>query len=441
MDKLKKNIIILIVSMIILIIIIILGILLLNKKQEENNNVAINESDPGEEVDFENSQLHDLTDKNQYYTVRNCINAFIKSLYNDNSIYYLGEEKEEELQKEYVYNLIDSEYRKNNSITEENVLTKIKTFDEEKLFVPIKMKVLEKENVYKYVAYGVITNLSNYQDAQEIYIMVNLDNNNNTFSIEPVNKNYNSIDEINVENENSLIEENDNNSYKVQSVTNEYIANEYFVLYKRLALSDPELLYNMFSNEYKGVRFGSLNEFKNYINNNKEEIMKINMGQYLVDTYDEYTEFVAKDQFGNYYVFDENNSKGDVDIRLDTYTIPTEKFKTEYDKAESEKKVQMNIDKFIQMVNRHDYKTSYNCIADGFKNNYFDTQDKFENYIKNAFFEYNNFEFENIQQKGNNLYTCTVTLTDLTGNSNDTKKITIIMQLNDNYDFKMSFSV
>ena len=65
----------------------------------------------------------------------------------------------------------------------------------------------------------------------------------------------------------------------------------------------------------------------------------------------------------------------------------------------------------------------------------------FENYIKNAFFEYNNFEFENIEQKGNNLYTCTVTLTDLTGNSKDTKKITIIMQLNDNYDFKMSFSV
>lgn len=441
MDKLKKNIIILIVSMIILIIIIILGILLLNKKQEEKNNAAIDVSDPGEEVDFENSQLHDLTDKNQYYTVRNCINAFIKSLYNDNSIYYLGEEKEEELQKEYVYNLIDSEYRKSNNITEENVLTKIKTFDEEKLFVPIKMKVLEKENVYKYVAYGVITNLSDYQDAQKIYIMVNLDNNNNTFSIDPVNNNYNSIDEINVENENSLIEENDNNSYKVQSVTNEYIANEYFVLYKRLALSDPELLYNMFSNEYKSARFGSLNEFKNYINNNKEEIMKINMRQYLVDTYDGYTEFVAKDQFGNYYVFDENNSKGDIDIKLDTYTISTEKFKTEYDKAESEKKVQMNIDKFIQMVNRHDYKTSYNCIADGFKNNYFDTQDKFENYIKNAFFEYNNFEFENIEQKGNNLYTCTVTLTDLTGNSNDTKKITIIMQLNDNYDFKMSFSV
>ena len=272
MDKLKKNIIILIVSMIILIIIIILGILLLNKKQEEKNNAAIDVSDPGEEVDFENSQLHDLTDKNQYYTVRNCINAFIKSLYNDNSIYYLGEEKEEELQKEYVYNLIDSEYRKSNNITEENVLTKIKTFDEEKLFVPIKMKVLEKENVYKYVAYGVITNLSDYQDAQEIYIMVNLDNNNNTFSIDPVNNNYNSIDEINVENENSLIEENDNNSYKVQSVTNEYIANEYFVLYKRLALSDPELLYNMFSNEYKSARFGSLNEFKNYINNNIMDI-------------------------------------------------------------------------------------------------------------------------------------------------------------------------
>ena len=61
--------------------------------------------------------------------------------------------------------------------------------------------------------------------------------------------------------------------------------------------------------------------------------------------------------------------------------------------------------------------------------------------MKNVFFEYNNFEFRNIEQKGSNLYTVTLNITDLTEESSETRNVTIIMKLNDDLDFEMSFGI
>ena len=61
--------------------------------------------------------------------------------------------------------------------------------------------------------------------------------------------------------------------------------------------------------------------------------------------------------------------------------------------------------------------------------------------MKNVFFEYNNFEFRNIEQKGSNLYTVTLNITDLTEESSEARNVTIIMQLNDDLDFEMSFGI
>lgn len=303
------------------------------------------------------------------------------------------------------------------------------------------MKVLKKEKVDKYIVYGVLQDVIELDDAEEIYIIVNLDYNNKTFSIEPIDKEYESIEQINIENDDILIDKNENNIYQNQKITNEYLTNEYFVLYKKLAITEPELVYNIFSEEYRNERFGNIDNFKKYVNENKNEILKINMQQYLVNNYESYTEYVAKDQYGNLYIFKESSDNELIDINLDTYTLRNDKFFEEYNKSSNEKKVQMNVDKFIQMINRHDYKTSYNCISSGFKKNYLDTQEKFEEYMKNVFFEYNNFEFRNIEQKGSNLYTVTLNITDLTEESSEARNVTIIMQLNDDLDFEMSFGI
>ena len=101
----------------------------------------------------------------------------------------------------------------------------------------------------------------------------------------------------------------------------------------------------------------------------------------------------------------------------------------------------MNIDKFFQMINRHDYKTSYECLTNSYKNNYFKTEEEFANFARNNFFSYNKVAFKDCKQKGEKLYVFNIELTDLTGESEDKKEVTIVMQLNEELNFEMSFSM
>ena len=76
-----------------------------------------------------------------------------------------------------------------------------------------------------------------------MYIFVNLDLKNETFSIEPIYEKIDEIDNIQVINNDEIIQNNGYNSYVEQKVTNQYVTNEYFLLCKRLALVKPEYLY------------------------------------------------------------------------------------------------------------------------------------------------------------------------------------------------------
>lgn len=433
----KKHIIILIIISI--IIILLTGSILFLLKKSNNNDSIPEISDVGEDIDYSSTDEKIVTDKIEYYTVRNCINNYLNALNKESSIYYFGNEYNKDAQIENVYSLLSSKFIKQQNITQSNLFSIIKTIDEEEIFIPLEMKVLEKENINQYIVYGEIQTLSN-KFISKSFIIVNLDMKNKTYSIEPVIDNYNSIDDITLNNENIAINKNDYNMYKNQNITNEYVTNEYFVLLKRLMLSDPDMAYTLMKEEYKNSRFGNINEFRNYINNNRQEILKIDMKQYLVNNYENYIEYVAKDQFGNLYIFDENEDKS-IDIKFDTYTLKSEVFTNKYIKSTDEEKVQMNIDKFIQMINRHDYRTSYNCIADSFKNNYFKTQEEFQNYIENNFYSYNKFEFKSCEKKAADIYVCKVQLTDYMNENSEIKEINVIMQLGDNLDFKMSFGM
>ena len=433
----KKHIIILIVISI--IIILLKGIIFFLLKKSNNNDYNPEISDVGEDIDYSSTDEKNVTDKIEYYTVRNCINNYLNALNKESSIYYFGNEYNKDAQIENVYSLLSSKFIKQQNITQSNLFSIIKTIDEEEIFIPLEMKVLEKENINQYVVYGEIQTLNN-KFISKSFIIVNLDMKNKTYSIEPVIDNYNSIDEIPLNNENVVISKNDYNMYQNQNITNEYVTNEYFVLLKRLMLSDSDTAYTLMKEEYKNSRFGNINEFRNYINNNRQEILKIDMKQYLVNNYENYIEYVAKDQFGNLYIFDEKDDMS-IDIKFDTYTLKSEVFTNKYIKSTDEEKVQMNIDKFIQMINKHDYRTSYNCIADSFKNNYFKTQEEFQNYIENNFYSYNKFAFKSCEKKAADIYVCKVQLTDYMNENSEIKEINVIMQLGDNLDFKMSFGM
>ena len=98
----------------------------------------------------------------------------------------------------------------------------------------------------------------------------------------------------------------------------------------------------------------------------------------------------------------------------------------------------MNIEKVIQALNLRDFKYIYNKLDDTFKASNFSTLQNFEIYMNENYPSTYNVEYTTYNQE-NDIYMQTIILDDK--NSDEQKQNTIIMQLKDNYEFVMSFSV
>lgn len=451
MNSIKKIIVIFII-----LIIFVLGLLLviIQKGNNENNYNANSEYiGNGKEVvpEEDDEGFVEVEDDSIFFSVFNSVERYIfitqynimdldENQYDKNGNYvdfdvtklYLLDIKNENDRLQALYDLLDRNYINKNKISLNNIKQYVSDIDLNTELIPISMKVKYGDNVNTFILNAY---LKSDKLVQKKFI-VRVNNKNETFSIEFKN------DDLTTEENQLDIEKNDFNSFEIENITDEESILKYLEHFKKITLEYPQIAYeNYFDEEYREKRFGNLENYKKYINDNLDELQYVQIVKYFSDTTtDNNLYYVGIDQYENTYVFTKYASM-QYKLKLDNYTIPTDTFKKEYKAASNEKKVQMNIDKFIQMINRHDYKTSYNCLADSFKSNYFKTQAEFEKYIKNNFFEYNKLKFKSFEEKGNNIYTYTVQLTDLTDENSEIKEITIIMKLNDNLDFEMSFSV
>ncbi len=436
-----KNIIIIVIF---IILILILSILLLYLKQNNGNNIGISYGDPGETIEITN-EYEDVNSMTNFKSVEQCIQKYYNMLNNKASQFYERNDNDEYVKisdikiKKMRLNLLSEEYINKNNITSDNIHKYLKTMDEQSTVIALKMKKIVNIPVEKYVVHAITVNFDN-EILDEFYIFVNLDIDNQTFSIEPILEKYDSIEEIETSNSNKSIEINDNNKYSEDVYDYEKMAKNYFLTYKRLALSKPEILYNYMETEYKNKRFGGVEVFKSYVIENREEIEKLKFTEYLVNNKEDILQFVCKDQYDNLYIFDEITPM-QFHLKLDTYTLITDKFEQTYKKSDDIKKVQLNIDKIIKMINAYDYINIYNYLSDGFKENYFRTESEFEEYIKSSFFRYNKVSYKDVSKRGTNIYVATIEVSDLTEESSEIKELSIIIQLNDEFDFEMSFSM
>ncbi len=99
-------------------------------------------------------------------------------------------------------------------------------------------------------------------------------------------------------------------------------------------------------------------------------------------------------------------------VIIDTYTIDIPEFLDKYNKGTPQEKVLLNLNKFMQSINNKDYKFAYSLLADGFKQNNFQTLDKFEGYIKTNFFDKNTFDYKKFGDSANTYYTYEVEIKD-----------------------------
>lgn len=472
MENIKKIIIIIAI----IIVILILIMLFIQFKNTTDDRKIDTEGDRGEEINYDDSQIEDVNDSIKFYTVRDCIYSYYdnintlnninaKPIINSNEVsneqnYEINEgafddidadnlneensniniedvEQTDAQIKQNILDLLSSDYIKENNITINNLQNHIENKQQYIWYEPLRMKVLDKSRRSDYLVYGFITDPDNNFLGYK-YLVVSLDGENGTFSVEPLNKQYNNIDEIELINNNDEIKQNNNNQYSNLPINYEYLITQYVKLYKLMFMSNPELAYQYLDNEYKNKRFGNLEQYKKYINDNKSELSELEIDQYSIDESSNYTRYICKDTYNNYYIIKETNPMS-FTLLLDAYTLEEENFKEEYSKANNQYKVMMNVDRWNQMLNCRDYSTAYNALDETFRNNNFGSEEKFKQYMRENLPSHYKIEYKEFNNQ-NNTYIQEITLNDIEEES-EGKNISIIMQLKEDRNFVMSFSI
>ena len=238
----------------------------------------------------------------------------------------------------------------------------------------------------------------------------------------------------------TAIENKTNNMYQQTGLINDNLIIDYVTTYKRLALAYPEIVYNRFlDEEYKIKKFGSIEEYKKYVNYNKDSIKSINIEKYYSEEQKEYTQYIAVDQNNKQYIFNVANTN-DYRILLDTYTIDIPQFIENYNNANNNSKVGYNVQKIIDAINDGDYSYVYSKLDSTFKQNNFNSVEMFKQYIKNNLYNKNVVEQELDSSNQGEIYIYNINIKNLE-NENEHKKMTIIMKLGEGTDFTMSFSI
>ena len=226
MQKIKWLIIVLVIFLIILLGVVVY---LINIQQEGEQLNTIGEA--GDVIDYENLQTEQVTNNIDFFTVSNCVNQYLDIINTESSIYYgydennnYGKIVSDNDIKNNIYSLLSESYINNNGIRIDNLYEYIKTNNEKIIFLPLKMNVLTRANAEVYAVYGIEYTLDNTYMGEKYYI-VNLDRNNSTFSIEPIEDGtYSDINQIVLENNDDInIELSDYNEYIEEMVNYEIL--------------------------------------------------------------------------------------------------------------------------------------------------------------------------------------------------------------------------
>lgn len=451
MDKIKKWMIIIVILIIITIGIIVVLKMSFNKKEEENT-VTIEES--FQEV----NKLQKIDNKSEWIQVQNCLNQYTKYSDDLQLVQEINETGEILEEREELYNkkiekqlshIIPEIVKEKLNITQENIYQKIGTKDEIIRISNIYKSVQtvstipfeETTSLYAYIVEGVLIKKED-SSKRDFKMVVLIDYVNNTFAILP--SEYIELENIDLLRNQDIqlydeeqIEKNNDNTISIESNIEEQMCQKYFVNYKLNIMYDMEFAFNCLDKEYRTKRFYNLDNFKSYVQQNREEINQSELRKYQVNNYGDYTEYVCADQYGNLYIFKEESIM-DFTLKLDTYTIPTEKFIATYESKDEKSKVMMNTDKWVQMLNNRDYIAAYNVIDETYRNNTFGSQEEFENTMREKLPFHYEIEYSSFSEE-NGTYIQKINLIKIEDRSDESIPMFITMQLKEDLDFVMSF--
>ena len=235
------------------------------------------------------------------------------------------------------------------------------------------------------------------------------------------------------------IESTGDNEFEYTRVTNEQACRIYLDMLKELLLTDPESAFAKLDETYRNERFSSYEEFLSYIEGNRIRLEDATLDEYEVVNKDEYTEYRIIDNNNNNYII-RATTVMDYAVQLDAYTIQTEEYQEQYANLADVQKASVNVDLFIRMLNARDYSHAYNVLSEGFRNNYFPTEQDFINYVQENFYDYIIFTNNSHTNEGD-VYIFNVTLIGGASSAAESQERTFNILLGEGTDFTLSFNM
>lgn len=304
------------------------------------------------------------------------------------------------------------------------------------------MYLLNKITNYTVYVYG-ITKQENIQ--ADNYIIVNLDYTNYTFSINNSSKQeFENAKNNTVQQkykENIIIERNEfNNIILGETADDLSVLKECFDDYKFKAIYYPEEAFTLIDETYKKEKFhNNLEEYKAYVQNNKNTLQDANIVKHGVTREGNYTKYTFVDNYNNYYELKEMGIY-QYTIILDNYTVTSNEQIQKYNKLTDEQKALSNIDKVMKLIDQKDYSTIYNYLNVEFRNNNFPTLESFTKYIKENFFEDNIVGKIGVKKEGD-IFILSVPYKESLSTAAEDFEKNFIMKLKEGMNFELSFEI
>lgn len=223
------------------------------------------------------------------------------------------------------------------------------------------------------------------------------------------------------------------NQFTQASISQIDLASGYLKDFVNNVLFNPKAAYESLKQEYKEKRFNnSYEKFVEYIQYVGLEWTTIELDKYRVS--EDGKQFVCIDNKGTQYIFDVVRGVMEYEVTIDTYTLTENEYFAKYEKANEQKKVVMNIDKIINMINNKDYEKLYAKLEDNFRQTYFPEIKDYVEYLQNEFYMYNEENYGSYVKQGD-VHVYNITISDITKEITLERDLTVMMKLLDNNDF------
>ena len=300
--------------------------------------------------------------------------------------------------KKLSYGYLSENYKTKKGVTVDNVYDNIYDLNNKYSFIPLEMKADEGFGIDTYLVHGEAVCIEeNNIGKQDLYIIVNMDNENKLFSIEPIQETVNSIDEIKYTPA-LKIQDNTLNRYNENMYDERFSVMQKFQNIRLLNIAEPDLVYDVFLDDEYKKKFADAEEYKLYL--------AASSSRYNTMQPDEYSSKQEGDKL-IYRVSDTNNlfmeftqtKPEDLKVKLDLYTVLDSDTMKKYNGYSSQGKAQICIGKWIEMINYRDYWGAFNAMDIDFRTEKFGDIQGFIEFAQEYFPD--QYEVQNTGLSGN----------------------------------------